>query len=171
MSGYIKVYTGDGKGKTTAALGLSIRAIGAGLKVFIAQFMKKGNYSEVNTLKKLNDFITIKQYGTGALIKGSPSDEDIKVCEKGLEEIEKFISTKKYDIIIMDEINVAIAYGICSIERLMKLIDCKHEDVELVITGRGAHQELVKRADLVTEAKEVKHYFSKGVKARDGIEK
>ncbi len=171
MSGYIQVYTGDGKGKTTAALGLSIRAIGAGLKVFIAQFMKKSNYSEVNTLKKLNDFIIIKQYGSGNFIYGEPSIEDVKECKKGLEEVEKIISTKEYDLIIMDEINVAIAYGLCSIERIIKLMDSKHKDVELILTGRGARQEVIKKADLVTEVKAVKHYFNKGVEAREGIEK
>ena len=171
MVGYIQVYTGNGKGKTTAALGLSIRAAGAGLKVFIAQFMKKGDYAEIKTLKKLTDFITIKQYGSGKFIYGAPSEEEINLCKKGLKDIEKIISSEKYNVIIMDEINVAVSCGLCDIDNLMKLIELKHKSMELILTGRGASEKLIQKADLVTEAKEVKHYFKKGVQARNGIEK
>jgi len=171
MKGYIQVYTGNGKGKTTAALGLSIRAAGAGLKVFIAQFIKMGEYSEIKTLKRFSDFITIEQYGLGRFIKGKPSSEDIQAAGKGLERIENIIDSRDYHVVILEEANVAVTCGLFSVENLLKIIDKKPDDVEIVITGRNARPEIIDRADLVTEMKEIKHYYHKGVKARVGIEK
>jgi len=171
MKGYIQVYTGNGKGKTTAALGLSIRAAGAGLKVFIAQFIKMGEYSEIKTLKRFSDFITIEQYGLGRFIKGKPSSEDIQAAGKGLERIENIIDSRDYHVVILEEANVAVTCGLFSVEKLLKIIDKKPDDVEIVITGRNARPEIIDRADLVTEMKEIKHYYHKGVKARVGIEK
>jgi len=171
MKGYIQVYTGKGKGKTTAALGLSIRAAGAGLKVFIAQFIKMGEYSEINALKRFSDLITIEQYGRGRFIKGKPSTEDIEAAGKGLERIEKIIDLREYPVIILEEANVAVTCELFSVEDLLKIIDKKPDDVEIVITGRNAMPEIIERADLVTEMKEIKHYYQKGVKARVGIEK
>jgi cob(I)alamin adenosyltransferase len=171
MKGYVQVYTGNGKGKTTAALGLAVRAAGAGLKVFIAQFIKKGEYSEINALKRFSDLITIEQYGRGRFIKGKPSHEDIQAAGKGLEHIEKIIDSKEYQVIILEEANVAVTSGLFSVEDLLKIIDKKPDDLELVITGRNAMPEIIERADLVTEMKEIKHYYQKGVKARVGIEK
>jgi cob(I)alamin adenosyltransferase len=171
MKGYIQVYTGNGKGKTTAALGLSIRAAGAGLKVFIAQFIKMGEYSEINALKRFSDLITIEQYGLGRFIKGKSSPEDIQAAVKGLERIEKIIALRKYHVIILEEANVAVQCGLFSVEDLLKIIDKKPDDLEIVITGRNAMPEIIERADLVTEMKEIKHYYHKGVKARVGIEK
>jgi len=171
MKGYIQVYTGNGKGKTTAALGLAIRAAGAGLKVFIAQFIKMGEYSEINALKRFSDLITIEQYGRGRFIKGKPSSEDIEAAGKGLERIEKIIDLREYHVIILEEANVAVQCGLFSVKDLLKIIDKKPDDVEIVITGRDARPEIIERADLVTEMKEIKHYYHKGVKARVGIEK
>ena len=108
MKGYIQVYTGNGKGKTTAALGLSIRAAGAGLKVFIAQFIKMGEYSEIHALKRFSDLITIEQYGLGRFIKGKPSLEDIQAAGKGLERIENIIDSREYHVVILEEANVAV---------------------------------------------------------------
>jgi cob(I)alamin adenosyltransferase len=171
MKGYIQVYTGNGKGKTTAALGLAIRAAGAGLNVFIVQFIKMGEYSEIHALKRFSDLITIEQYGLGRFIKGKPSPEDIQAAGKGLERIENVMDSKKYHVIILEEANVAVACGLFSVEDLLKIMDKKPDDVEIIITGRNARPEIIERADLVTEMKEIKHYFQKGVKARVGIEK
>ena len=171
MKGYIQVYTGDGKGKTTAALGLSLRAAGAGLQVYIAQFLKKGDYSEIKALKKLSGAITIEQFGLGRFIKNRPTEEEIRAARDGLEKIKKMMASGKYDIIIVEEGNVAAACGLFSIQDLIDLIDTKPEPVELVITGRNAAQEVIQKADLVTEMKSIRHYFDKGVVARVGIEK
>jgi cob(I)alamin adenosyltransferase len=171
MKGYVHVYTGDGKGKTTAALGLSIRAAGAGLKVFIAQFIKNGNYSEIKALKRYSDLITVEQFGTGRLVKGKPNSKDIEGARKGLEKVKSVVSSGNYKMVILDEANVAVKLGLFSAEDLLNIIADKPEDVEIVITGRNADQKVIEKADLVTEMKEIKHYFQKGVKARVGIEK
>jgi cob(I)alamin adenosyltransferase len=171
MKGYIQVYTGDGKGKTTAALGLAVRAAGAGLKVFIAQFIKMGEYSEISALKRFSDLITIEQYGLGRFIKGTPSPGDIQAAQKGLERIKNIIDSREYHVIILEEANVAVTCGLFSVEDLLKIIDTKPDDLEIVITGRNAMPEIIERADLVTEMKEIKHYYQKGVQARVGIEK
>ena len=171
MKGYIQVYTGNGKGKTTAALGLAIRAAGAGLKVFIAQFIKMGEYSEIKALKRFKDLITVEQFGTGRFIKGKPSASDIEIARKGIEKIKVAFTSGQYNVVIMEEANVAAKLGLLSVENILKIMDEKPKDVELVITGRGADSRIIEKADLVTEMKEVKHYFQKGVKARTGIEK
>ncbi len=165
------MYTGNGKGKTTAALGLSIRAAGAGLKVFIAQFIKMGEYSEIKALKRFKDLITVEQFGSGRFIKGKPSASDIEAARKGVEKIKAAFTSGQHNVIIMEEANVAAALGLLSVEDILKIMDEKPKDVELVITGRGADSRIIEKADLVTEMKEVKHYFQKGVKARIGIEK
>lgn len=169
--GYIQVYTGDGKGKTTAALGLALRAAGAGLKVYICQFMKTGNYSEVRALKRFSDLITIEQFGTGQFVKGPPAPEDIEAACSGLERARGAMGSGQYGLIILDEANVAVNFGLFSVEELLNFITDKPEAVEMVITGRGARPEIIDRADLVTEMKRVKHYFDKGITARTGIEK
>ena len=171
MKGYIQVYTGNGKGKTTAAIGLSIRAAGAGLKVFIAQFIKMGEYSEIHALKRFSDLITIEQFGRGRFIKGNPSPEDIQAAGKGLARIENIIDSREYHVMILEEANVAVTCGLFSVQELLRIIDNKPDDLELIITGRNARPEIIERADLVTEMKEIKHYFHKGVNARVGIEK
>ena len=171
MEGYIQVYTGNGKGKTTAALGLAIRAAGAGLKVYIAQFIKMGEYSEIKALKRFNDLITVEQFGTGRFIKGKPSPSDIEAARKGLEKIKSVFMLYQYNVVIMEEANVAVGLGLLSVEDLLEIMIEKPKDVELVITGRGADSRIIEKADLVTEMKEVKHYYQKGVKSRIGIEK
>ncbi|MGB6013070.1 MAG: cob(I)yrinic acid a,c-diamide adenosyltransferase [Desulfobacterales bacterium] len=171
MKGYIQVYTGDGKGKTTAALGLAIRAAGAGLKVFIGQFIKMGEYSEIKALKRFEDLITVEQFGRGRFIQGKPSVEDIKAAQKGLEKIIAILSSGEHNVVIMEEANVAVKIGLLSVQDILKIIAAKPQDVELVITGRGADPRIIEKADLVTEMKEIKHYFQQGVAARVGIEK
>lgn len=171
MKGYIQVYTGEGKGKTTAALGLAIRAAGAGLKVFIGQFIKMGEYSEIKALKRFEDLITVEQFGRGRFIQGKPSVEDIKAAQKGLEKIIAILSSGEHNVVIMEEANVAVKIGLLSVQDILKIIAAKPQDVELVITGRGADPRIIEKADLVTEMKEIKHYFQQGVAARVGIEK
>ncbi len=171
MKGYVQVYTGNGKGKTTASLGLAIRAAGAGLKVYIAQFLKQGDYSEIKALKRFSDLITVKQYGLGRFVNGNPSDDDKIAGKKGLEDVVRILFAGKHDIVIVEEGNTAVMCNLFPVQELLDLIDVKPDNVELVITGRGADLKVIKKADLVTEMKEIKHYFSKGVKARVGIEK
>lgn len=171
MKGYVQVYTGDGKGKTTAALGLSLRAAGAGLKVFIAQFIKLGNYSEVKALQRFSDLITVEQYGLGRFIKGKPSEGDIEAAKKGLEKVRAVLMEAQHDVVIMEEANVAAMCGLFSVDDILGLIAIKPEHVELIITGRGADPRIVEKADLVTEMKSIKHNYDQGVEARTGIEK
>jgi len=169
--GYTQVYTGNGKGKTTAAIGLAIRAAGAGLNVFIAQFIKMGDYSEIKALKRFSDSITVEQFGLGRFANRKPAPEDIEAAQKGLERVRAIMATDEYDIIIMEEANVAAKLGLFAVQDLLKIIINKPSDKELVITGRGAAPRIIENADLVTEMKPIKHYFQKGVPARVGIEK
>jgi len=171
MKSYVHVYTGEGKGKTTAALGLSLRAAGAGHKVFIAQFVKGGRYSELNALKRFDDLITVEQFGVGRFINGKPSESDVDAARKGLEKMKNILASGDYRVVILDEANIALHYNLFSVEELIHLVDCRAEETELIITGRYASPEILERADLVTEMKAVKHYYKEGVKARVGIEK
>ncbi|MDX2479448.1 MAG: cob(I)yrinic acid a,c-diamide adenosyltransferase [Desulfuromusa sp.] len=170
MKGYVQVYTGDGKGKTTAALGLALRAAGAGLNVYIAQFVKGMEYSELNMISKLQN-ITLKQYGRDCFIYKSPEDEDIKVALAGLKEAREMMCSGEYQVIILDEANIATYYNLFSVEDLLDFLREKPDGVELVITGRRADPRIIEAADLVTEMKEIKHYYQHGVEARKGIEK
>jgi len=170
MKGYVQVYTGNGKGKTTASIGLAVRAAGAGLKVYIAQFLKKGDYSEIKALSRF-DNITVEQYGTGKFVRGNPSDEDREACARGYLKLCEILKQNEHDLVIAEEGNVAVMCNLFSQEDLLALIDMKPDNVELVITGRGATQPIMERADLVTEMVEIKHYYKQGVLARVGIEK
>ncbi len=170
MKGYIQVYTGNGKGKTTAAIGLAIRAAAAGKKVFIAQFIKGMQYSELDILNSIPN-IELKQYGRGCFIYSVPQKEDIEVALNGLYECEKILKNGEFDVVILDEANIALYYKLFSLDDFKRVILEKAEHTELIITGRYAPQELIDLADLVTEMKEIKHYYSKGVEARFGIEK
>ena len=168
--GYIQVYTGDGKGKTTAALGLALRAAGAGLTVYIGQFLKQGHYNELEALKRFSDHIVIEQFGTGSYVFGTPSARDRQAAKQAYESVMEAILSGKYDVVIMDEANVALKFDLVSEEELLAAMDNKPESVELVITGRGATPGVIEKADLVTEMKPVKHYYENGVLARKGIE-
>jgi cob(I)alamin adenosyltransferase len=170
MIGYVQVYTGDGKGKTTAAMGLALRAAGAGLRVFIAQFVKSEKYSEVIALERLSDLITCRQYGSGCWLQGQPGDEDIQLARSGLDEVRKILSAGRHDVVILDEANIATHFGLLSADDLTALIDIKPPAVELVFTGRKADPRLIARADLVSEVREIKHYYQKGILARKGID-
>lgn len=171
MRGFVQVYTGNGKGKTTAAIGLAIRAAGAGLRVFIGQFIKMGDYSEIRALSRFTDLITVEQFGHGRFAKGKPSPEDLEGARRGLERVREIMDGEDYQVIILEEANVAVMLGLIGVQELIGLIVSKPEDKELVITGRGASPRVIEMADLVTEMRVIKHYFQKGVRARVGIEK
>ena len=171
MKGYVQVYMGDGKGKTTAALGLALRAAGAGMNVYLVQFVKGMKSSEIESLKRMSDHITIRRYGNESFINGKPREEDISAARKGLMEARESMLSGKYQVVILDEANIAAHYNLFSAEELLALIRLKPDDVELVITGRYADSRIIEAADLVTEMKDIKHYYRNGISARDGIEK
>ena len=171
MEGRIQVYTGNGKGKTTAALGLALRAAGAGMKVFIAQFVKGMKYSELASIKRLSPDIILKQYGRKNFIHGKPAPEDVAAAKIGMEEVRRLFRSGEYDMIILDEINIATHMQLILVEDLLSLIELRPPGLELVLTGRNADPRIIRRADLVTEMREVKHYYKNGVNARPGIEK
>lgn len=165
----IQVYTGNGKGKTTAALGLALRAAGCGLKVYIGQFAKAGQSGELRALKKIKN-IKIEQLGGKCFIKRPPSIKDLESARKGMEKIREVICGGRYNVIIMDEINIALKLKLLKTADLLRLIKKAPKKVELVLTGRYAHPKIIEAADLVSRLEEVKHYFRRGVKARRGIE-
>ena len=171
MKGYLQVYTGNGKGKTTAALGLSLRAAGAGMKVYIAQFLKQGDYSEIKALERFSDAIVLEQFGLGQFVKGQPTQAEIDAARDGLDKARQQLSSGDYDMVILEEANIAAAVGLFSVKDLMDVIQQRPDHVELVITGRSAAPEVMEKADLVTEMRAVKHYYDQGVQARIGSEK
>ncbi len=167
----VHVYTGPGKGKTTAAFGLAFRACGHGWKVLVIQFMKgDGKYGEIQSAKHLANLV-VEQYGLPTFIKkGNPSERDIELASKGLERARQAILQCQYDLIILDEINVAVDFGLIPLEELLSFIRQKPDQIELVLTGRNAHPDVLSAADLVSSIEEVKHPFQKGVYGREGIE-
>jgi cob(I)alamin adenosyltransferase len=173
FKGYVQVYTGNGKGKTTAAMGLALRAAGHGQRVYIGQFLKGQTYGELLSIKKLFPKVVIEQFGRKGFVHVTkdPDLEDIKRAKRGLKKCLAAMLSKKFRIVILDEINVAVDLNLIKEAEVHKFLDQKPEDVEVVLTGRYASASFVKRADLVTEMKERKHYYKKGVRARKGIEK
>ncbi len=169
--GQVQVYTGNGKGKTTAAIGLAIRSAGYGLRSFIGQFMKGIPYGEHVALRAIPE-ITIEQFGDKTCLRQDDVTElHRRQARTGLARCREIMSSKTYDLIVLDEINVAIWFGLVSEQDVLAFIEEKPENVELILTGRYAPQTIVSRADLVTEMKAVKHYFDTGLPARDGIER
>jgi cob(I)alamin adenosyltransferase len=169
--GYVQVYTGDGKGKTTAALGLALRASGHGLRTYVGQFMKGQHYGELEALRD-HPHITIKQYGDVRCIhREEVTPEHIAQARRGLERAREAMLSGQYDLVVLDEVNVTIWFGLLAVEEVLALLDQRPERVELILTGRRAPQELIDQADLVTEMREVKHYYREGVMARTGIER
>ncbi|MBB5022357.1 cob(I)yrinic acid a,c-diamide adenosyltransferase [Desulfurispira natronophila] len=171
QKGYMQIYTGNGKGKTTASLGLALRCVGAGGRVFISQFLKDGDYSESAGLGYFGDCVTHETSGCGHFVRGKPSEEDKAKAVEGLERARLAMLSGEYNMVILDEANVAAAIGLIPLESLQQLVAQRPESVELVLTGRDAHPELMDMADLVTRMEEVKHYYRAGVAARVGIEK
>lgn len=170
--GFIQIYTGNGKGKTTAALGQALRAAGAGLKTYIAQFMKEYPYSELNSLKLLSEFITIEQFCGDEFVykRQLPDEAEIKKAVEGMNKAKTKMISNDYDIIILDEALVSVYFKLLTVEQLIDFINNKPSNVELILTGRYCPEPLIDMADLVTEMKEIKHYFTKGITSRKGIE-
>jgi len=169
--GYVQLYTGDGKGKTTAALGLALRASGHGLHAYVGQFMKGQKYGELEALHD-HPHITVEQYGDVRCIRREEvTPEHIARARWGLEQARQAMLSGRYDIVVLDEVNVAVWFGLLTVEEVLALLDQRPEQVEVVLTGRRAPPELIERADLVTEMREVKHYYRQGVQARKGIER
>jgi cob(I)alamin adenosyltransferase len=171
--GCVQVYTGNSKGKTTAALGLAFRAVGRGLKVVMIQFMKGGGpYGEHLAAERLSPELTIIPTGReGWVNKDNPAKEDICLATAALALAKEKLLSGEYDMVILDEVNGAISFGLIKVEELLELVRLRPQSVELVLTGRNAHPELIAVADLVTEMTEIKHYYKAGVPARIGIEK
>lgn len=170
--GLVQVYTGDGKGKTTASLGLAFRAAGHGLKIRILQFMKGSTvYGELESARRFAPQVTIEQVGRDTFVSRShPDPEDARLAREGFEKARGIVLSGEYDLVILDELNCAVDFGLVSVEEVKDLIRLKPTHTELVLTGRGAHPEIVELADLVTEMRQVKHYFNSGQPARRGIE-
>lgn len=169
--GYVQVYTGDGKGKTTAALGLALRASGHGLRTYVGQFMKGQHYGELEALRD-HPFITLEQYGNPRCIRREEVTADhVTQAQEGLARAREAMSSGNYDIVVLDEVNVSIWFGVLDTAEVLALLDEKPDHVEVVLTGRRAPQALIDRADLVTEMRMVKHYYEQGVMARTGIER
>lgn len=173
FEGRFQIYTGNGKGKTTAALGLALRAAGHGYRTYIGQFIKGQTYGELAAAEKLSPLITIKQFGRSGFIHVTkdPDEADIRKAEGGLSSCRAAMLSGEYRIVVLDEINVAIHFKLISEQAAHEFLEEKPEDVEVIFTGRYAPQSLIDRADLVTEMKDIKHYFDQGVQARDGIER
>jgi len=173
FKGYIQIYTGDGKGKTTAALGLALRAAGHGLKSYIGQFLKGQQYGELAAIEKLAPLVTIEQFGRSGFVHVTkdPDEIDIKMAKKGLESCRKAMLSGEFRIVILDEINVAVYFNLITEDEVHHLLDLKPSDVEIVLTGRYSPDSFIRRGDLVSEMKDIKHYYDSGVKARDGIER
>jgi len=192
------VYTGRGKGKTTAAIGLCVRALGAGLSVFFGQFVKGMRYSEIVALEtlaaaidqkrsfedgdleaspargpgvRLAPRLEIRQFGRGCFILREPEAADIEAARKGFQESREAMLSGRYDLVVLDEINIAVEKGLVEEAALLELVAEKPENAELVLTGRYARESVIEAADLVTEMRELKHYYSRGVEAREGIER
>jgi len=173
MTGYVQVYTGNGKGKTTAAMGLALRAAGHGFRTYIAQFLKAQPTGEIEAARKLAPLITVEQFGREGFItvKDGPGDEDIDRARTGLARAREAMLSGQYRIVVLDEVNTAVHFRILPEADVIALIEERPAGVELVLTGRYAPESFIARADLVTEMTEIKHYFARGVKAREGIEK
>ena len=170
--GFVQIYTGNGKGKSTAAIGQAVRAAGFGLKSYIAQFMKEFQYNELNSLKHLSEWITIEQFGGDEFVykKELPGKKEIDKARRGLATAKAKMLSGKYDLIILDEICVSIYFGLFSDEEILTFMKQKPENVELILSGRYCPDKLLEKADLVTEMKEIKHYYQEGITARRGIE-
>jgi cob(I)alamin adenosyltransferase len=169
--GLVIVITGNGKGKTTSAFGQALRAIGHGYKVFVVQFMKGRKYGEFKAAKKYLPDLTVRLAGLDSFVmRDNPAAIDIELAQKGLELARKAIKSGKYDMIILDEINVALDFKLVDLREVIELIESKPAGVDLILTGRYAPPQILKLADTVSEIKEVKHHYASGIKNRAGIE-
>ena len=174
FQGYVQVYTGNGKGKTTAAVGLALRAAGHGMRTYIGQFLKGRPTGELESARKLSPLIVIEQFGRKEFVHvgpGDPDDEDVARARAGLAKCRQAMLSGEFRIVVLDEVNTAVHFGIMAEQEVLDLLAKKPADVEVVLTGRYAPTSFLERADLVTEMKDIKHYYDRGFKAREGIEK
>ncbi|HOA36362.1 MAG TPA: cob(I)yrinic acid a,c-diamide adenosyltransferase [Bacillota bacterium] len=168
--GLVMVYTGDGKGKTTAAVGQALRALGHGFRVYMIHFMKGRDYGEFLAAEKLPR-LTVDRAGRDCFVnRENPDPVDIELAREGFSRAVKAVKSGDYDLVVLDEINVAVDYGLIPEAELLKLLEEKPPGVDLILTGRGASPELIKRADMVSEVLMIKHHYNSGVAARKGIE-
>ena len=167
----LQIYTGDGKGKTTAALGVALRACGYGLKTTMFSFLKDDpGYGEARAAGYIPGFV-LRQVGRDAFVNfRNPDPVDLKMCHEGWEAAKQAISGRTADIFILDELNIVLCTGMLPLDEVLEFLQEHKSAVEIILTGRGAPEELLKLADLVTEMREIKHYFHKGVSSRDGID-
>ena len=173
MQGLIIIHTGPGKGKTTAALGTGMRAVGAGLRVLMLQFIKGSwNYGELDAVQSFGDKFVIRQMGRGFVKIGAekPDPEDVRLVEAAWDEAKREMSSGNWDLVILDEINYAISYKMLAPEPVAEFLGAKPEMLHIILTGRNAHPSLVELADTVTEMRDVKHAYQKGIQAQRGIE-
>lgn len=168
--GYVHVYTGDGKGKSTAAFGLALRAACAGRRVYIGQFVKDMVYNECRLAELMPDKVVVEQLGRGCFIQRNPEQEDIDLAHKGLDVCAKKMRSGDFDVVVLDEVTIAVYYGLLDDKEVIDAISTRLDSVEVILTGRYASRELMEIADLVTEMREVKHYYKEGVMSRDGID-
>ncbi len=170
MVGLVHLYTGNGKGKTTAAFGLALRMVGRGKRVLIIQFMKGRPTGEVIASKKLEPMLEVRQFGTPRFVDPkNPDEESVKRAKEGLELARKAVKGD-YDLVVLDEVNVAVSFGLLDEDEVLEVVRGKDKDVEVVLTGRYAPRSFYEIADYVTEFREVKHPFARGIKAREGVE-
>jgi cob(I)alamin adenosyltransferase len=173
VRGLIIIHTGPGKGKTTAAMGTGLRAVGAGLRVLMLQFIKGSwHYGELDAVKAFGDKFVIRQMGRGFVKVGAekPDPEDVRLVQEAWEEAKREIAGGDWDLVILDEINYAIGYHMLAPEPVAEFLAAKPENVHVILTGRNAHPKLVELADTVTEMREIKHAYQKGIEAQRGIE-
>ncbi|NOY22356.1 MAG: cob(I)yrinic acid a,c-diamide adenosyltransferase [Acidobacteria bacterium] len=168
--GLVQVYTGNGKGKTTAALGLAVRAAGRGFSIFIGQFMKGVQYGELAIEKFTDGLVRIRQFGTDSLVH-TADENDRRKARAGLETCRKAIQSGNFDICVLDEVNIAIHMGLLNVKSVVEIVKNRPQGVELILTGRYAPEEILELADLITEMKEIRHPYQKGIPAREGIER
>lgn len=175
--GYLHVYTGSGKGKTTAAFGLAVRALCAGKNVYVGQFVKSMKYNETRIEELFANAdssfgkITIEQFGRGCFINKDPEQVDIDLTVEGLDKCAEVMASGKYDVVILDEITIATWFKLLTPQQVIDALNKRAPQIEVVITGRRAPQELIDIADLVTDMQEVKHYYQQGVLSRNGIDR
>jgi len=169
-NGIVMLFTGNGKGKTTAAVGAAVRAAGHGMRVFMIQFMKGRFYGELSAAEHLPN-LTIEQYGRDEFVDPrNPDPIDVELAGKGWERAEQLVRSGESRLIVLDEINVAVSFGLVPLERVVDLVRTRPAGIDMILTGRYAPAELIELADTVTEMKEVKHHFNSGIAMRKGIE-
>ena len=167
--GFVQLYTGNGKGKTSAAFGMALRAAMADKKVYVGQFVKSMKYSETR-IEEFLDNITIHQFGRGCYLLRDVEEEDRQAAREGLQACRQALSSGAWDLVILDEVTIALRFNLFTTDELLHILEEKAEHTEVILTGRSAPQELIDRADLVTDMVEVKHYYMQGVLSRPGFD-